>query len=392
MLRVAYAALAVLALAACAAPVVGFWESGHMIVAEVARQTLQTSGEGRAALAKAESFARYMHAQGFPKNPDFVQLACWPDDIKPYSYAMNPFHFWNKPVPEPADFKWATMDCPLSKQSSVDLITGFGRTITTASDPKSTLGAGGVNNYWASWGLALFVHVMGDMHQPLHNTELYDVQFPKGDLGGNLIKVSWNNSKDITELHAFFDSVCGLYTGTLPRPLSASDAAWMQSEAASLIKQYPLSEAEASLLDPFLIANESWELGVKVAYHMVNGSLIQNHAVLDDAYTQRCIPVMQRQIVRGGVRIARKLITIMQNASAATAFGGSGDNSGSSNSAGMFIGGLVLGLGLCAIAFVVWKYVLHGGAAAQHHTSSSSPTAGYGAVQKEDNALPTAAV
>lgn len=308
---------------------------------------------------------------------------------KPFSYAFNPFHFWNKPVPEPADFKWATMNCPLSKQSSVDLIWGFGRTITTASDPKCTLGAGGVNNYWASWGLALFVHVLGDMHQPLHNTELYDVQFPKGDLGGNLIKVSWNNSKDITELHAFFDSVCGLYTGTLARPLSSSDAAWMQSEAASLIKQYPLSEAEASLLDYFAIANESFNLGVSIAYHMINGSLIQNHAVLDDAYTQRCIPAMQRQIVRGGVRLARHLIIIMQNASAATAFGGSGDG-GSSNSAGMFIGGLVLGLGLCVIAFVVWKYVLHGGAAAQHH--ASSPAAGYGAVEKQDNSLPTAAV
>lgn len=39
------------------------------------------------------------------------------------------------------------------------------------------------------WSLRLLVHIIGDMHQPLHNTSLYSKAFPEGDMGGNLIKV-----------------------------------------------------------------------------------------------------------------------------------------------------------------------------------------------------------
>ena len=29
--------------------------------------------------------------------------------------------------------------------------------------------------------LRYFIHLMGDIHQPLHNTEFYSDDFPKGD-------------------------------------------------------------------------------------------------------------------------------------------------------------------------------------------------------------------
>jgi tRNA G37 N-methylase Trm5 len=30
------------------------------------------------------------------------------------------------------------------------------------------------------------VHIVGDMHQPLHSVALYNETYPKGDIGGNL--------------------------------------------------------------------------------------------------------------------------------------------------------------------------------------------------------------
>lgn len=33
------------------------------------------------------------------------------------------------------------------------------------------------------------LHVVGDIHQPLHTTTLYNTTFPTGDLGGNLEEI-----------------------------------------------------------------------------------------------------------------------------------------------------------------------------------------------------------
>jgi len=48
------------------------------------------------------------------------------------------------------------------------------------------------------------IHVLGDVHQPLHAVELFNEQFPKGDQGGNLFLIKYING--IENLHKLFDS------------------------------------------------------------------------------------------------------------------------------------------------------------------------------------------
>jgi hypothetical protein len=55
-----------------------------------------------------------------------------------------------------------------------------------------------------SFLLRFLVHVIGDIHQPLHSSSLVNDIFPNGDLGGNLFKI--NYSQNIDELHKLFDS------------------------------------------------------------------------------------------------------------------------------------------------------------------------------------------
>lgn len=47
------------------------------------------------------------------------------------------------------------------------------------------------------------VHLVGDIHQPLHSVSLWNHQFPNGDQGGNRFIVSFQN---MTNLHAVWDS------------------------------------------------------------------------------------------------------------------------------------------------------------------------------------------
>jgi len=48
------------------------------------------------------------------------------------------------------------------------------------------------STFLKAWSVRLLTHIVGDMHQPLHNIELFSKAIPKGDAGGNDIKVTMN--------------------------------------------------------------------------------------------------------------------------------------------------------------------------------------------------------
>lgn len=49
------------------------------------------------------------------------------------------------------------------------------------------------------------VHIVGDIHQPLHSVSMYNETFPSGDRGGNSLKIVLLNGTT-QNLHAFWDS------------------------------------------------------------------------------------------------------------------------------------------------------------------------------------------
>lgn len=49
------------------------------------------------------------------------------------------------------------------------------------------------------------VHLVGDIHQPLHSVALFNKTYPKGDAGGNLLKIKILNGTS-QNFHSFWDS------------------------------------------------------------------------------------------------------------------------------------------------------------------------------------------
>jgi hypothetical protein len=49
------------------------------------------------------------------------------------------------------------------------------------------------------------IHMVGDIHQPLHSVALFNHTFPKGDAGGNLLKIKLLNGS-VENFHSFWDS------------------------------------------------------------------------------------------------------------------------------------------------------------------------------------------
>jgi len=60
-----------------------------------------------------------------------------------------------------------------------------------------------------SYDLVWLVHLIGDVHQPLHAVTRFTKSYPKGDAGGNLVKLDCSKC----ELHAFWDDLLGTANG-----------------------------------------------------------------------------------------------------------------------------------------------------------------------------------
>lgn len=84
------------------------------------------------------------------------------------------------------------------------------------------------------------IHMVGDIHQPLHSVALYNHTFPKGDAGGNFLKITTLN-KTVQNFHSFWDA--GAFrlqndSYTFVRPMNLQNMTEMKRLASSFIDNY----------------------------------------------------------------------------------------------------------------------------------------------------------
>lgn len=114
-----------------------------------------------------------------------------------------------------------------------------------------------------SWAL----HLVGDLHQPLHTTGLVNADFPTGDRGGNDVFVrDPQRAEFAVRLHALWDDALGGSTRDMPR-VAALARDWAVSQAAG-----SRSSSSADWLA------ESYRASVELGYR--NGAL--RYALLAD--------------------------------------------------------------------------------------------------------------
>ena len=84
------------------------------------------------------------------------------------------------------------------------------------------------------------VHLVGDIHQPLHSVALYNKTFPKGDAGGNFLKVKLLNGS-FENFHSFWDAGAFRFQNDswfLVRPLDPQNLTALNNVSISFIQQY----------------------------------------------------------------------------------------------------------------------------------------------------------
>ncbi|WP_337846403.1 S1/P1 nuclease [Sphingomonas sp.] len=271
--------LALFALAASfvATPALAYWEYGHQTVATIADKNVKP--ETRRAID------RLLARQALLETPTcsaktLEEASVWADCIKPlgvrFSYAYN-WHYQNVNICKPFTLRG---NCPDGNCVSAQIERGV-KLLQDKDVPVRE----------KVMALAFLTHFVGDLHQPLHAGD-------KGDLGGNRARTDYGiYGPERLNLHSIMDGLLAERAITTPPPI---------------VKLYSPEERAAESAGTV----EDWSRENWQASHMAYAAAFDGdpcradlpaRGKLDDADIEKLVPMMQAQIKRGGLRLARLL-------------------------------------------------------------------------------------
>lgn len=257
---------------ACAAVanVLAWGADGHSVIAEIAQRRL--TGDARLEMERL-----------LGPGVSLASLSSWADDVRPDRPETSNWHFINFPVKE--DRYDLAVVCKATPTG--DCIVGAMRRQRAILTCPSGDAARREALKWA-------VHLIGDVHQPLHTiTE---------ERGGNLIRVDVDirNGKcprcpprrTQENLHSVWDSVL------------ISNSVWNWGAYVTRLEEGWLSKPEARGVEAGTF--EDWMLeSHRVA--AVAWDWLPADKLIGDEYFTRAMPLIDRQLAAGGVRLARFL-------------------------------------------------------------------------------------
>jgi hypothetical protein len=219
----------------------------------------------------------------------FIRSSTWPDEIRrhgnPYDhaqwhyvdYALRPPGFALEPEPSPTN----------------NIVWGLGQCEKILADPKT---AAADRAAYLSW----LIHLVGDIHQPLHCSSLFTAAYPEGDRGGNEFYVM-PASRGI-KLHSLWDGLLG--TSGKPRAHANYARELQAAHPRKSLKE--LTRART----PRDWSLESRALALDQAYR--NGTLkgstrAEDAPSLPEGYTQTAKSVAEKRAALAGCRLADEI-------------------------------------------------------------------------------------
>lgn len=279
-------------------------DKGHMTVARLAWKELTAAERAKiVAFLKShphsDEFLKAAKPDNFPEDEwVFLRAATWADWIKSKhpNMSVGERHYINYPFVTPG----STVVPPKLDETGENIVTGITKQLAEAK--------GGGNQESRAKAITWLFHLVGDIHQPLHTTALFNDDFPKGDRGGNWSTVQISGGHNV-QLHSYWDGLLGKST-------SRSSILGTVLEATNLGDDDPTAAKNLKAnTTPESWAKESFELAKKVAYQ--NGTLkpANNHDHLEDAtipmtqadYAEKAGETARLGAYKGGKRLAQLL-------------------------------------------------------------------------------------
>lgn len=243
---------------------------GHQLIAQIAYDNLTP---------EAKRFChRYLRVQQqYWHTPEaqFIAASTWLDDIRKQRVSSyNALHY---------------IDIPFSRDRRVSAEVNRYNALTAMNHAVRVLSSSNASTAEKTFNLRLLIHVIGDIHQPLHTCTKVSRKYPKGDRGGNLFILAKNPVG--RNLHQYWDNGAGLFKAKKIN---------INYMAHQLEKRWSCSVANQNNEFAAWI-NNAHDLAVTHAY-----SLRARQRPRQD-YQYKAQYIIQQQIVFAGCRLAHVL-------------------------------------------------------------------------------------
>jgi hypothetical protein len=288
--------------------------AGHMMTAAVAWDQMTPAARKRVAelLKMNPDYDSWVQgvADADKDKTAFVRASIWPDVIK--SRKPEYKDDGEDPTDPNADANvgysdklmhkyWHYIDLPFAPPNQkVTLIQPKNPNAETRINKhRDTLSASGASDDLKSYDLVWLIHIVGDVHQPLHATSRFTKLLPQGDEGGNKVKIKCTPGCG-SNLHSFWD---GLFDSI---EVQHDDAASAQAAIAAAAKLKKASGAPVANTDPHSWITESFAIAKKSAYRSPIGTTNKTFT-LTASYKKAATAIGRDRIALGGARLAKLL-------------------------------------------------------------------------------------
>jgi hypothetical protein len=321
-------ALVAAALPGVATPPAGAWhDRGHMTVALIAYRQLDDGQKKKvqSILKGHPHFGEFLSASRPADAPRdewaVMRAAVWPDWVKQHhkEYSKPRHHYVNLPVKR---LGGASEELAKTIEKNIAELSdkpSAGQILTVLPERLKEVGGDATPAKQRAVALCWVLHLVGDIHQPLHAASLFTKDSPEGDHGGNASYVPWHGRPE--NLHSVWDGVVGWdeFRSPLLTPYGVVDLM-----ARDFQKRDEVTAEERGVTKVGEWASESRDLAEKEAYSFGGAPLKvafnfdRHHHLsaaemtpLPDGYAKRARGVAEKRVALAGHRLADRLKEIL---------------------------------------------------------------------------------
>jgi hypothetical protein len=296
----------------------GWNGTGHMSIALLAYRELPGKVRGKV----TEILKRHPDYEAWVKDvPEgergahaFMMASTWPDAIRKTPEDLPADHYINFPyAPKGARIpEGKTREEVLAKRSVLTHLNESVQILKGDPDPVRR-----------AKELCWLIHLVEDLHQPLHTTALFSDRVPEGDRGGNALVVAARDTilkpgvERLPHLHSYWDGLLG-----------SNESKGYLSETADRCAKHPRQEFESELKKASFPewVEEGYALAVKEAYlegglqfltdtevraRLAQGKSVEIPALQAD-YQRRAEATAERRAALGAYRLADLLAELLK--------------------------------------------------------------------------------
>lgn len=236
----------------------GWGKTGHRVVGRIAQNHLTPKA------------AKAVHDLLGPDS--LAAVANWADEIRsdPAWKKADPWHYVNIPDGQ----TYAAME----KNPAGDVIVALKRFEATLRDPNAP-------KEQKAQALKFMVHMIGDLHQPLHAGK-------RDDLGGNRVTVHWFRNAESTNLHTVWDDLL-----IEQEKLSFTEwAQFLDHASPAEVKELQSTSYEDWMLESYKLRDRCYDFKPELP--------------LSYDYVYKSMPIVKQRLLRAGIRLAGTLNAI----------------------------------------------------------------------------------